>query len=360
MSKLVVVRDTKFQQHLTPQNHPESPQRLVAIDEALHSSHLIELARQFEPRVASEEELMAAHKSAYIERLKETADKLKVSGQGMALDADTYMSPLTYDTAKLAAGAGLVAVDALGATETESSFVVVRPPGHHALPDKPMGFCLFNNIALAARYAQKKLGLKRIMIIDWDVHHGNGTQDMFYDDPSVFFVSLHQYPLWPPNSGWYTQDGVGDGKGYNLNIPLPSATGDVGYLKAFEELVCTMGQEYEPELILLSAGYDAHQFDPLAQQQISTGGYRQLSQKLLKLAQNNQAKIAAFLEGGYNTTALAESVVATMQVLNQTSGETTDGKSLDFTGDGNRLEVKERIADIKMHFCQYWKCLRRS
>jgi acetoin utilization deacetylase AcuC-like enzyme len=317
MSKLLLVRDSRFQEHLTPEAHPESPQRLVAIDKALHRSHLIKEVRQAEPRPATEDELSTVHKEGYIEHLREDAERAKKSSCLIPLDADTFMSPETYDTALLAAGAGLVAVDAIKKAHTDSSFVVVRPPGHHALSDKPMGFCLFNNVAVAARYAQKNLGFKRIFVIDWDVHHGNGTQDMFYKDPSVFFVSFHQFPFWPPDSGWYTQDGDGDGKGYNLNIPLPAGTGDRGYLRAWDELLKPICLEYKPDLIMLSAGYDAHQFDPLGQQQITTCGYGLLTQRLLELSQATNAKIVGFLEGGYNTKSLSEAVITTMGVLNQ-------------------------------------------
>src|SRR5262249_48293591 len=151
---------------------------------------------------------------------QEGCEKAK-QGKLIQLDEDTFMGHESFDIAKLAAGAGLVGIEAVTNQGYSSSFVAVRPPGHHALYDKPMGFCLFNNVAVAARYAQKQMGYKRVLIVDWDVHHGNGTQDMFFDDPSVCFVSFHQYPFWPPDSGWYTEDGRGEGKGYNINIPLP-------------------------------------------------------------------------------------------------------------------------------------------
>jgi acetoin utilization deacetylase AcuC-like enzyme len=368
MSKLAVVRDEKFRDHLTPEMHPESPKRLVAIDEALKSTGLIEKVKQLSPREASEDELSFVHDERYIEAMLQVGEKAKRSQHLIMLDADTWMSPESYDTAKLAAGAGLVAVDAIAKEDITSSFVVARPPGHHALADRPMGFCLFNNIAVAARYAQKELGCKRVFIVDWDVHHGNGTQAAFYDDPSVFFLSLHQFPFWPPNSGWYTDDGAGDGTGYNLNVPLPAGTGDRGYLKAWEQLVRPVCLEYKPDLILLSAGYDAHEFDPLAQQCISTAGYAALSKNLREIAAEGGNKIIAFLEGGYNTKALSESALITMQVLNaatleqarlvNATAQATDRRSTtELTFDESPDEVDARIADVRKHFSTYWKSL---
>jgi acetoin utilization deacetylase AcuC-like enzyme len=349
MSQLVIVRDEKFQDHVTPELHPESPKRLAAIDAALKSSKLIEKVEQAPPRMATEDEISVVHNAAYIEHLQEDAERARNVDSIVQLDGDTYISAESYDTAKLAAGAGLVGVDSVG--KKNNSFVVVRPPGHHALADRAMGFCLFNNVAVAARYAQQKLGYKRIFIVDWDVHHGNGTQALFFNDPSVFFVSFHQYPFWPPDSGWYTEDGAGEGKGFNMNIPLPAGTGDRGYGKAFEELVQPVCAEYGPDLIMLSAGYDAHQFDPLGQQQITTNGYVNLSNKLMNMAAEANTNIAAFLEGGYNTSSLSEAVVATMRVLN---GEKIKAAT-PLSEDRSAQQVDDRIAELRRHFGQYWK-----
>lgn len=368
MSQLALVRDEKFRDHLTPEMHPESPKRLVAIDEALKSTGLIKEIKQLSPREASEDELCFVHDQRYIEEMLQVGEKAKHSRHLVRLDADTWMSPETYDTAKLAAGAGLVAVDAISNDDVSSSFVVARPPGHHALADRPMGFCLFNNIAVAARYAQKELGCKRVFILDWDVHHGNGTEAAFYDDPSVLFLSLHQFPFWPPNSGWYTADGARDGKGYNLNIPLPAGTGDRGYLGAWQRLVRPVCLEYKPDLILLSAGYDAHEFDPLAQQRISTAGYAELSKNLRELAADCDSKIIAFLEGGYNTRALSESALVTMRVLNAETLEqarlvnapadsTTRSSATALTDDESPDDVDKRITELRHHFSNYWKSL---
>jgi acetoin utilization deacetylase AcuC-like enzyme len=349
MSQLVIVRDDKFQDHVTPELHPESPKRLAAIDAALKKSKLIDQVEQAAPRMATEDEISVVHRADYIEHLQKDAERARNVDSIVQLDGDTYISAESYDTAKLAAGAGLVGIDNL--KKKNNSFIVVRPPGHHALAEPAMGFCLFNNVAVAARYAQQKLGYKRIFIVDWDVHHGNGTQALFFNDPSVFFASFHQYPFWPPDSGWYTEDGAGEGKGYNMNIPLPAGTGDRGYAKAFEELVQPVCAEYGPDLIMLSAGYDAHQFDPLGGQKITTNGYINLSNKLVNMAQEAGTNITAFLEGGYNITSLSEAVVATMRVLNGEQIKFAEPLSEDKSPD----QVDERISDLRKHFHQYWK-----
>lgn len=369
MSNLVLVRDTKFQQHLTPELHPESPKRLAAIDSAFQRSSSEHNIDELKPRGAAEDDIATVHSPNYVENLYKGSLRVQ-NGEFFQLDGDTFMSPDTFEIAKLAAGAGLTGVDAVCEQGYRSSFVAVRPPGHHALYASPMGFCLFNNVAIAVRYAQKKLGLKRILVVDWDVHHGNGTQDLFYSDPSVCFLSLHQYPFWPPDSGWYTEDGLREGKGFNINIPLPAGTGDRGYLAAWDQVVKPICLEYMPEMIFLSAGYDAHEEDPLGQQRITTTGFAMLSQRLADLAQQVGCKVVCFLEGGYNTTALAASAVATMRVLNAGTAEDTalvhtsylvpgtlSGQN-PITSDRNSLLVDERVVDIRRHFSKYWKTLK--
>lgn len=371
MSNLALVRDEKFQQHLTPASHPESPQRLAAIDRALQRASLANKFEQFSPRLATEDEISLVHNASYIENLQSDSEQAKKRGQLIQLDGDTFMSAASYETAKLAAGAGLVGIESIWQGGFSSSFVAVRPPGHHALVSKPMGFCLFNNIAVAARYAQKKLGFKRIFIVDWDVHHGNGTQEIFYDDPTVCFVSFHQYPFWPPDSGWYTEAGQGEGKGFNINIPLPAGTGDRGYLHAWDRLVTPIAQEYQPDLILLSAGYDAHIDDPLGQQRISTGGYAMLAQRLADLSRSAGAKVVGFLEGGYNVRSLSDSTIATMRVLNATEAEEIADVHVSYlvpaaTGDSpinddrSPTLVDDRVQEVATYFGKYWKSLKKS
>ena len=294
MSRLAIVNDKRFEDHLTPATHPESPARVSAISQALASAN-----RKFDtidPRQAKEEELCLSHSDHYIEDLANKAETAKASGKTIAIDPDTVMSPKSYDTAKLAVGASLNAIDALASNKHDSCFVAVRPPGHHALQDKAMGFCLFNNVAITADYAVKKGGFKKIFILDWDVHHGNGTQDIFYNRPEVMFVSLHQHPFWPPGSGRLTESGSGEGKGFNVNIPLPGGTGDTGYLKTLDTIVVPLCQEYEPDLIIVSAGYDAHKDDPIANQNITTVGFAMMTQRVADLRDQVGAK-NSFLTG---------------------------------------------------------------
>jgi acetoin utilization deacetylase AcuC-like enzyme len=370
MSRLALVRDPRFLQHITPETHPESPQRLVAIDNAISRHALDHDLNQLTPRAASEDEISYVHSPAYIEHLFEETEKARKKDGLVQLDADTFVSAATYDTAKLATGAGLTGIDAVAGGQFDRAFVAVRPPGHHALVDKAMGFCLFNNIAVAVRYAQKRAGFKKVFVIDWDVHHGNGTQWAFYDDPSVFFTSFQQYPFWPYDSGWYLEDGKGEGKGANMNIPLPAGTGDRGYLHAFDHLVKPVCLEFGPDLIMVSAGYDAHQDDPLGQQRITTAGFAMLTQRVVDLAAATGASVVVFLEGGYNVRSLSDSATATMRVLNAASDPELGAVHASYlmpfaaqsphhvTDDRNADMVNERVREVRKHFAKYWKELR--
>lgn len=317
-SRLAVIKDKRFGEHKTPESHPESPARITAIN------NLVQRFRSeydfLETREATEEELASTHSPGYIEDLYKMSEVAINTDSLIRIDPDTLMSPRSYTTAKLAVGAALEGIDCLAKKKHDSCFVAVRPPGHHALADRAMGFCLFNNVAIAANQAKSK-GFKRIFILDWDVHHGNGTQALFYDDPTVFFASLHQHPFWPPGSGYRDEFGQKDGEGYNLNIPLPEGTGDVGYLRCLDEIVGPICLDYKPDLIIVSAGYDAHKDDFIAGQNLSTLGFAMMSQRVADWRDALGARVLCLLEGGYNTEALADSVMATMRVLNASSPE---------------------------------------
>ncbi|MCL5774141.1 MAG: histone deacetylase [Firmicutes bacterium] len=290
-------------------DHVENPRRLTAIYEALRKSGFLEKIIEIKPRLADDEELQLVHPADYIKALEAACKQ----GGGW-LDSDTYASPLSATVARLAAGGALKAVESVMDEGYSWVFGLLRPPGHHALSSKAMGFCLYNNIAIAARFALKKYKLKKVLIVDWDVHHGNGTQDIFYNDPSVFYFSVHQSPLYP-GTGKIDENGSGAGKNFNLNVPLPPGSGDGEYLKVFNEILYPAAVKYEPELVLISAGFDGHIKDPLAQMRITTEGFSAIAGVAKKIADDTPARgrMVALLEGGYNLQALPESVVAVMQ-----------------------------------------------
>ncbi|MBZ0189471.1 MAG: histone deacetylase [Candidatus Obscuribacterales bacterium] len=364
MKNLVIVRSNEFQEHLRRKPCEDIPERLKAIDRALFESELMGSLPELETRIALDEDLFRAHDQEYVETIATHSQTALKEDRLVQIFYDTFICSTSYDVAKLAAGSGLRAVDAVARGDYKTSFVLCRPPGHHALADKGMGYCLFNNVAVAARYAQDTHNLKRVAIIDWDVHHGNGTQSIFYDDPSVLFVSIHEYPLFPKDSGWYTEDGAGDGRGFTVNIPLPIGNGDIGYLTVWDEIVAPVVQEFEPDLILLSAGFDAHLDDPMGHQLVSIMGYVELSQRLLKLA--DHVGLVAFLEGGYNMTALANSVTACLQVFNRPDEARENGSvppawlhgENELTGNRSDDILHDRIKDTKRHYSRYWRALK--
>jgi acetoin utilization deacetylase AcuC-like enzyme len=262
------------------------------------------------PRAATVGELSAVHTPTYISDVESFA----LRGGGF-LDPDTVVSPASYNAALYAAGGLIEAVNAVMTGNVKSAFALVRPPGHHAVRWAAKGFCLFNNIAVAARYAIANYNLERILIADFDVHHGNGTQDTFYDDPHVLYFSTHQSP-WYPGSGHVEETGNGDGKGTTVNVPLPAWCGDDEYLRVYDEVLVPVARRFRPQLVLASAGYDAHSSDPLAQMQVSVTGFANVMHVLKGLAEELcDGRIVLTLEGGYNLDALAESTRATFDVL---------------------------------------------
>ena len=307
VAEAVFFYDPLFEQHETGFGHPERPERLPVTLNALSESGVLDSAEARQPRDATVEEIELVHTEKYIELVRRVAD----SGGGN-LDMDTALSGASYRAALRAAGALLDSVDGCLGGDFKRSFCLVRPPGHHALPGRGMGFCLFNNIAIGARYAMSKKKLKRVMIVDWDAHHGNGTQEIFYDDPAVLYVSLHQYPHYP-GTGWLDETGRGKGKGYTINFPFPAGTGEEHYTQAFERVVIPAGRRFAPELLMLSAGYDSHDGDLLCSMRLTDSSYRKLTDYLVGLADACcEGMLIATLEGGYNLEAEARSVVQTV------------------------------------------------
>lgn len=330
---IALIASPEYLKHDEP-SHPEHAGRLRAIHQALDDSGLGSRLLSLAPRSASVEELSAVHSPAYVAALKQVMEKAPAY-----IDyAPTYIVPESYAVATLAAGGALRAVDAVLDGEARAAFALIRPPGHHAMPDRAMGFCLFNNVALAARHAQKR-GLKKVMIVDFDVHHGNGTQAAFYSDPSVLFLSTHQYqPGFYPGTGAAEEIGVGAGQGFNLNVPLPAGAGDAALEYIAANILIPAADRFAPELLLISAGFDAHWADPLASLQLSHAGYGQLLKSLSAVAEKHcGGKLVLTLEGGYDLQALAGGVLTVFRVL---LGE----EVVDTLGPASRQEIDARPA----------------
>jgi acetoin utilization deacetylase AcuC-like enzyme len=284
--------------------HPESSHRLRVIMQQLEESGTMSRVIRIEPRKAEDEWITQIHTPAYVGWLNKQAP---VTGR-VSLDADTSMSPGSLSAAYLAAGGTLAAVDAIMAGRVEHVFCAVRPPGHHAEAGRAMGFCLMNNVAIAARYVQKKYGVTRVLIVDWDVHHGNGTQHSFEDDPSVLFFSTHQYPHYP-GTGGPMETGRGAGAGYTINVPMESGEGDEAYHAIFLKSLVPAADKFKPEFVIISAGFDAHRDDPLASMGLTDQGYAELTTIVAGIARRHaKGRILSSLEGGYNLAALATSV----------------------------------------------------
>lgn len=305
-----IVKDSRYLRHAFGVSQPESSERLMSIYEMLDNPHMSWKYVSIEPRMASHEEIAYVHTSSYIDYIAGTA------GQNCVfLDPDTLASADTYDTAKLAVGGVCNAIDAVMTREVDNAFAFVRPPGHHADTGNSAGFCVFNNIAIGAIHAMKKHGLKRILIVDWDLHHGNGTQNIFYSDPRVLYFSTHQYPLYP-GTGSLHEIGKGEALGYTVNVPLKHGADNGTFVSAFRNILEPIALEYEPELILVSAGFDTYFQDPLGAMRVRPEGFAAMARVLLNIADRCcSGRVVAVLEGGYNVVGLARSAKATLEEM---------------------------------------------
>ena len=296
---LVVVTSDRFADHITPPGHPDRVERAEAM-QVVTSQWIGQGGQVLAPRLATDDDLRRVHADELVESIT------MAQGRAAMIDEDTYMSPDSVDVARLAAGAVLTAVDhVMDGGPRSRALAMVRPPGHHAEADRAMGFCLFNSVAVGAAWALAR-GLERVAIVDYDVHHGNGTQWIFYEDPSVLYVSSHQYPFYP-GSGAAEETGRGAGAGYTVNVPLPAGSTDVDFRRVYRDVVVPALQNFNPRLILVSAGFDAHERDPLGGMRMTTDGYGALTTMLLQAADELcDGRIVFVTEGGYDTRAMAE------------------------------------------------------
>jgi acetoin utilization deacetylase AcuC-like enzyme len=307
--KVGLVYDPIYLEHDTG-DHVENSQRLLAAMSYLKETGIEEKLTCLSARPALLEELGMIHTKEYISYVKSKAEK----GGGW-LDPDTVMSPKSYEAALYAAGGLMVALEAVMRGEVDSAFALVRPPGHHALHDRAKGFCIFNNMAIAAKFALSKFSLNRVLIADFDVHHGNGTQDAFYADPRVLYFSTHQYPFYP-GTGWMDETGTGEGEGTTVNFPMAAGWGDEEYLRAFNEVLVPVARRFQPQLILVSAGFDAHWADYMAMMRVSVKGFAQMAVILKEMAAELcQGRLVFTLEGGYNLRVVTSSIKAVFDVL---------------------------------------------
>lgn len=310
MRKTAVMTDNLFLEHDPGHGHVESPERLRVIYEQLAKPEIKEsfLFPPFAP--ASPEMLRLIHTDAHIARVAATSGK-----RFDLLDADTTTSPRSYDAACLAAGAVVEGTRLLASGEADNCFALVRPPGHHAESTHGKGFCLFNNIAIAAQYAIHEVKFKKVLIIDWDLHHGNGTQHSFYDTDQVLYFSTHQYPFYP-GTGAATEQGEGPGLGFTINVPLPGGQGDEAFARIFNDLLVPVARQYRPEMIMVSAGFDIYKGDPLGTMQVTVAGFAYLTRLLLALADELcRGRLLLTLEGGYNVTGQRDGVMAVLAEL---------------------------------------------
>ncbi|MDI6450929.1 SUMF1/EgtB/PvdO family nonheme iron enzyme [Anaerobaca lacustris] len=310
-SRTGFVYDPLYLEHKTGPGHPEAPERLTAIVGRLEATGLADELTPLKPAPAPAEWIETVHSSKYIERARAACE----SGDRYLDSMDVPISRQSYNAAVMAAGGVMAAVDAVMAGDVANAFCAVRPPGHHALKDRATGFCIFNNVAIGARYVQQRHGLSRVLIVDWDVHHGNGTQDAFYDDPSVLYFSIHQWPFYP-GTGSASQTGAGAGSDLTINVPVPAGSGDREFIDAFEQQLRPAAMAFSPDFVFVSAGFDAQAGDALGSMRVTREGFAHLTRIVKEIAQTcSQGRLISVLEGGYGTDLLAASVEAHVRAL---------------------------------------------
>ena len=342
LQRVLFYDDPLFREHDTGHGHPERPDRLDAVRQGLRDHGLEAHLMPGVARRATTEHLLRVHTEEHVARVGST------SGRSFRFDPDTTAGPRSYDAALLAAGSVIDAVDRVLAGEADRAFCAVRPPGHHAEAGRAMGFCLFNNVAIGAAHALAR-GLSRVLIVDWDVHHGNGTQDIFYEDPRVLYVSSHAYPFYP-GTGALDEMGEGKGVGFTVNLPLPSGTGDRQYARLYRDIVAPIGNAYAPQLVMVSVGFDPHTLDPLAGMAVTERGFAELTDVCLGIAEwGSEGKAIFVLEGGYDLGAIAASSAAVVRGLLGHPHERVPPAV------GGRFE--EELALMKRELSRHWPVL---
>ena len=327
--------------------HPENSRRLPPVIERLRGSPEWPQLHVLEPKAAEFTDLLRVHSEPQVELVRDS-----VRNAPTWIDGDTPVGPSSLEVALKAAGAGMTAVDAVATGEADgpaSLFALIRPPGHHATTDRAMGFCLFNNAAVAARYARDRYGLERVAILDWDVHHGNGTQDIFWSDPATLFISLHQWPLYP-GSGWLDEVGAGDGRGFTVNLPMSPGSGDREHLEAMDRIVEPLIEAYRPELLIVSAGQDGHAADQLASQMITAEGYMLLAERSAVMADRLGIGLVALHEGGYNLETLPQLDHSVLAGLGGYEVDLEEPFSLSGAGSAAWKERLEEILGVQRQF----------
>jgi acetoin utilization deacetylase AcuC-like enzyme len=351
MSRTGIVKDDRYLEHVMDPGHPESPERLRVIYNMLEENEMKGLFEMVKPRAATREELEMIHAPAYIDLVASTAGK-----SYYRLDMDTSTCAKSYEAALWAAGGLLELIKAVMEKRLDNGFALVRPPGHHAERERAMGFCLFNNVAIGARYALRNFSLQRILIVDWDVHHGNGTQNSFYEDPQVLYFSTHRYGFFYPGTGGAKEVGEGKGEGFNVNVPLSTGVGDAEYGNIFEKFLKPIALEYQPQLILVSAGFDTHHDDPLGGMEVTEKGFARMTQVLMEIAESTaQGKLVITLEGGYDVSGESRSVKAVLKELVQASP--LDKKDLQEKEKANYPRIEKFLLQLKEIQKKYWKSL---
>jgi acetoin utilization deacetylase AcuC-like enzyme len=342
-----IVKHPVYLEHKTEIFHPESPQRLQSIYSMLEKKDFGGALIGIEPRYAKLQELLLVHDPHYVDRVIDSAEKARVR-----FDPDTVTSPKTYKAAWMAAGGVMEAIRAVLTGEVRNAFALIRPPGHHALRDRAMGFCILNNIAIGAKQALKTHGLERILIVDWDLHHGNGVQSIFYDDPSVLYFSVHRHSYFPW-TGEAEEIGAGAGEGYNVNVPLEYGCSDADYGNLFRSILLPIARQFRPEIILVAAGFDIHHSDPLRSMKVTQEGFSRMTGLLMEMAEELcGGRLVLELEGGYNSEALRDSVAMVLwELIGRSMINKEEMRAVEDAQYKNIVKIIERVKEIQK---KYW------